>query len=255
MQYSIDIVLRIVVAVICAAVFGNGSVVAFNRIKPRWFEDYDEDQSGTEPGEPRKVLPPKLLEADNAGRQRLPSSPWKYAFTGYFAITGLYLAIRGGSLTYEISVLCVLFIVLEMAIADQMYRVVPDEFSIMLAISAAAFVEYHEKWWEPAAGAALGLGISLAVLLLGMLLFRTGSIGGADIKFFTCMGLVAGRTGIAIIYVLTTLFFAVYSAVIIASGRGSIKDRNPMIPSACAAVTVYFLFLFNTGDLILSSLF
>ena len=255
MQYSIDIVLRIVVAVICAAVFGNGSVVAFNRIKPRWFEDYDEDQSGTAPGEPRKVLPPKLLEADNAGRQRLPSSPWKYAFTGYFAITGLYLAIRGGSLTYEISVLCVLFIVLEMAIADQMYRVVPDEFSIMLAISAAAFVEYHEKWWEPAAGAALGLGISLAVLLLGMLLFRTGSIGGADIKFFTCMGLVAGRTGIAIIYVLTTLFFAVYSAVIIASGRGSIKDRNPMIPSACAAVTVYFLFLFNTGDLILSSLF
>lgn len=255
MQYSIDIVLRIVVAVICAAVFGNGSVVAFNRIKPRWFEDYDEDQSGTEPGEPRKVLPPKLLEADNAGRQRLPSSPWKYAFTGYFAITGLYLAIRGGSLTYEISVLCVLFIVLEMAIADQMYRVVPDEFSIMLAISAAAFVEYHEKWWEPAAGAALGLGISLAVLLLGMLLFRTGSIGGADIKFFTCMGLVAGRTGIAIIYVLTTLFFAVYSAVIIASGRGSIKDRNPMLPSACAAVTVYFLFLFNTGELILSSLF
>jgi Flp pilus assembly protein protease CpaA len=255
MQYSIDIVLRIVVAVICAAVFGNGSVVAFNRIKPRWFEDYDENQLGTGPGEPRKVIPPKLLEADNSGRQRLPSSPWKYAFTGYFAITGLYLAIRGGSFTYEISVLCVLFIVLEMAIADQMYRVVPDEFSIMLAISAAAFVDYHEKWWEPAAGAALGLGISLAVLLLGMLLFKTGSIGGADIKFFTCMGLVTGRTGIAIIYVLTTLLFAVHSSVIIASGKGTIKDRNPMLPSACVAITIYFLFLFNTGELILTNLF
>ncbi|MBQ9272880.1 MAG: hypothetical protein IJ227_04080, partial [Mogibacterium sp.] len=116
------------------------------------------------------------------------------------------------------------------------------------AISAAAFVEYHEKWWEPAAGAALGLGVSLAVLLLGMLLFRTGSLGGADIKFFTCMGLVTGRTGIAIIFVLTTLMFAVYSAVRIATGQGSIKDRNPMLPSACAAVTVYFLFLFNIGD-------
>ena len=252
MQYSIDLILRIAAAIVCAAVFGNGSVVAFNRIKPRWFEDYDEDQSGTEPGEPRKVLPPKLLEADNAGRQRLPSSPWKYAFTGYFAITGLYLAIRGGSLTYEISVLCVLFIVLEMAISDQMYRVVPDEFSIMLAISAAAFVEYHENWWEPAAGAALGLGISLVILLLGMLLFRTGSIGGADIKFFTCMGLVTGRTGIVIIYILTTLLFALYSAVMIAAKKSSIKDRNPMLPSACAAVTVYFLFLFNIGDLLLN---
>lgn len=255
MEYSAALIIRIIVAAVSAILFGNGSVVAFNRIKPRWFEDYDEEQAGDVPGEPRKVIPPKLLEADNSGRQRLPSSPWKYAFTGYFAITGLYLAVRGGSLRYEIAVLCVLFIVLEMAIADQMYRVVPDEFSIMLAISAAAFVEYHEKWWEPAAGAALGLGISLAVLLLGMLLFKTGSIGGADIKFFTSMGLVTGRTGIAIIYILTTLFFAIYSAVMIAAKRGSIKDRNPMLPSACAAVTVYFLFLWNTGDLLLLNLF
>ena len=247
MEYSAALITRIIIAAVLAILFGNGSVVAFNRIKPRWFEDYDEDQSGTEPGEPRRVLPPKLLEADNAGRQRIPSSPWKYAFTGYFAITGVYLAIRGGSLTYEISVLCVLFIVLEMAIADQLYRVVPDEFSIMLAISAAAFLQYHETWWEPAAGAALGLGISLAILLLGLLLFRTGSIGGADIKFFTCMGLVTGRTGVVIIFILTTLLFAVHSAVLIAAKKGSIKDRNPMLPSACAAVTIYFLFLIHTG--------
>lgn len=239
-----------------AVLFGNGSVVAFNRVDPMWFADWPEDDGEAHDGdaERRKTLPPKLIEADEAGRQRLPSSPWKYAFTGYFAITGLYLAIRGGSLFFEISVLCVLFIVLEMAISDQLYKVVPDQFSIMLAISAAAFVEYHEKWWEPAAGAALGLGISLAVLLLGMLLFRTGSMGGADIKFFTCMGLIAGRTGIVIIYILTTLFFAVYSALIIAARRGSIKDRNPMLPSACAAVTVYFLFLWSAGDFILINL-
>ena len=254
MEYSAALIVRIVTAAVLAVLFGNGSVVAFNRINPRWFEDYDENQAGTEPGEPRKVIPPKLLEADNAGRQRLPSSPWKYAFTGYFAITGVYLAIRGGSLSFEISVLCVLFIVLEMAISDQLYRVVPDQFSIMLAISAVAFIEYHDKWWEPAAGAALGLGISLAILLLGMLLFKTGSIGGADIKFFTCMGLVAGRTGIAVIFILTTLFFAVYSATLIATRRGSITDRNPMLPSACAAVTAYFLFFWNAGDLLLFNL-
>ena len=251
MQYSIDLVLRIVIAVICAVVFGNGSVVAFNRIKPQWFEDWDEDSINKDSGiEPRKILPIKLVEADADGRQRLPSSPWKYAFTGYFAITGLYLAIRGGGLFFEISVLCVLFIVLEMAISDQLYRVVPDEFSIMLAIAAAAFVEYHEKWWEPAAGAALGLGISVAVLLLGMLLFKTGSIGGADIKFFTCMGLITGRTGIVIIYILTTLLFAVHSAVLIATHRSTIKDRNPMLPAACAATTIYFLFLWNIGDML-----
>ena len=108
-----------------------------------------------------------------------------------------------------------------------------------------AFFNYHEEWWEPLAGAGLGLAISLAILGLGMLIFRTGSIGGADIKFFTCMGLIAGRQGIVIIYILTTLLFALLSVFRIASGRGSIKDSNPMMPPACAAVTVYFLFLWN----------
>ena len=247
MEYSAALIARIVTAAVLAILFGNGSVVAFNRIKPQWFEDWDETAAKDAP---RKILPIKLVEADADGRQRLPSSPWKYAFTGYFALTGLYLAVRGSGLLFEISVLCVLFIVLEMAISDQLYRVVPDEFSIMLAIAATAFVEYHEKWWEPAAGAALGFGISAAVLLLGMLLFKTGSIGGADIKFFTCMGLITGRTGIVLIYILTTLLFAVHSAVLIATKKSTIKDRNPMLPAACAAVTVYFLFLWNIGDML-----
>ena len=238
MEYSAALIARIVTAAVLAILFGNGSVVAFNRIKPQWFEDWDETAAKDAP---RKILPIKLVEADADGRQRLPSSPWKYAFTGYFALTGLYLAVRGSGLLFEISVLCVLFIVLEMAISDQLYRVVPD---------AAAFVEYHEKWWEPAAGAALGFGISAAVLLLGMLLFKTGSIGGADIKFFTCMGLITGRTGIVLIYILTTLLFAVHSAVLIATKKSTIKDRNPMLPAACAAVTVYFLFLWNIGDML-----
>ena len=196
------------------------------------------------------MLPPKLIEAEEAGRQRLPSSPWKYAFTGYFAICGIYLAVRGGSLAYEISVLCVFFIMLEMAIADQLYQVVPDQLSIALAVTAVAFIGYHDKWWEPAAGALLGLGITLVIFLLGQLLFRTGSIGGADIKFFAAIGLVSGRTGVAVIFILTTLLFAVYSVIRIASGRGSIKDRNPMLPSAAAAVTINFLFLWNLGELI-----
>ena len=252
MEYSAALIARIVTAAVLAILFGNGSVVAFNRIKPQWFEDWDEDSIKRDsPVEPRRVLPIKLVEADADGRQRLPSTPWKYVFTTYFGLTGLYLAIRGSGLFFEISVLCVLFIVLEMAVSDMLYRVVPDEFSIMLAIAATAFVEYHEKWWEPAAGAALGFGISAAVFLLGMLLFKTGSIGGADIKFFTCMGLITGRTGIVMIYILTTLFFAAHSAILIASHRSTISDRNPMLPAACAAVTIYFLFLWNAGDLLL----
>ncbi len=256
MAYSADIIIRILIAVALAVLFGNGSVVAFNNIRPKWFEDYDPDDPAKEiTGEPRRILPPKLVEADNEGRQRLPSTPWKYFFVGYFGITGIYLAVRGGSAVFEICVLCVLFVLVEMAISDQMYKVVPDQFSICLAVMSLGFLNYHENWWEPLGGAGIGLGISLAFYGLGYLLFRTGSIGGADIKFFTCMGLTAGRTGIAIIYVLTTLLFAVHSAALIATKKGSIRDRNPMLPSACAAVTIYFLFLFNTGDMLILNLF
>lgn len=255
MEFSVALLIRITVAVVLAVIFGNGSVVLFNRVPARWFEDYtEEDIAAGRFDEERKVLPPKLLEADSMGRQRLPSTPWKYAFTGYFAICGIYMAIRGSGLSFEIPTLCVLFIVLLMAISDQLYKVVPDQFCIMLAISAAAFVDFHEKWWEPAAGAALGLGISLTILLLGNILFGAGSIGGADIKFFGCIGLVTGRTGVVMIFILTTLLFAAYSAVLIAGRRSSIKDRNAMMPAACAATTVYFLFLWNIGDLLILEL-
>ena len=102
-----------------------------------------------------------------------------------------------------------------------------------------------------AAGALLGLGISFAILILGNLLFKTGSIGGADIKFFGCMGLITGRAGIVIIFILTTLLFAVYSADKNRDRAGSIKDKNAMLPAGLAAVTVYFLFLWNAfGKLI-----
>ena len=255
MESGAAVLIRIIVAACLAVIFGNGSVVLFNRTPARWFEDYDEEdiKAGRFDSE-RRVLPPKLLEADSMGRQRLPSTPWKYAFTGYFAICGIYMAIRGSGLSFEIAAMCVLFIVLLMAISDQLYKVVPDQFCIMLAPSALAFTGFHEKWWEPAAGAALGLGITLSILLIGTLLFGAGSIGGADIKFFACMGLVTGRTGIAIIFILTTLLFAAYSALLIAAGKGSIKDRNAMLPSAAAATTIYFLFLWNIGDLLVLEL-
>ena len=252
MSYNIDLIIRIAVAFIFAVVMGNGSVVAFNRMPAKWFEEYPEDAEIGSDAE--KELPEKLIEADAMGRQRLPSSPWKYAFVGYFAITGLYLAIRGSSLKYEIAVLCILFVVLEMAISDQLYQVAPDQFMWALVVIAISFTDYYDKWWEQSVGALIGFGISFAILILGNLLFKTGSIGGADIKFFGCMGLITGRSGVVIIFILTTIIFAIYSMIRIATGRGSIKDKNAMLPSGLAAVTVYFLFLWNIDNLLMFEL-
>lgn len=225
---------------------GNGSVVLFNHFPQKWFEDWDDSDRENR----SRTLPPRLVEADNCGRQRIPSTPWKYLFIGMFGICGVYLSVTT-SPKYEFAVLVVLFITLEMAIADRLYKTVPDQLQLLLAISAAGFIDYHDEWWEPFAGAGIGLAISLAIFGLGMLLFRTGSIGGADMKFYTCIGLVAGRSGVVIIFILTTLFFAVEAAIKIAAGRGSIKDSNAMLPAAFVATLTYLVFLYNYIDTIL----
>ena len=231
--------IKLLTAVILAVLLGNGSVVLFNRLPQAWFADWD------------KVIPPKLVEADEQGRQRIPSTPWKYAFTGLLGICGVYLSITAG-LQYEIAVLIAITIILEMAIADELYRIVPDQLQLALAACSVGFINYNDNWWEPLAGAGIGLAFSLAVYGLGAILFHSGSIGGADMKFYICIGFVTGRMGVAIIFVLTTLLFAVYSLVKIAAGRSSLKSSEAMLPSACAASIIYLVFLYNiTGELIL----
>lgn len=245
MTYTINIVIKIVIATAAAVIFGNGSVVAFNHIPQKWFEDWEPDVLETE----KRVLPAKLLEADNAGRQRIPSTPWKWVFTGLFLVSGAYLAMTGG-LQYEISVLCVLAVMLLMAIADELYRIVPDQLQILLAVMAIGFVSFNEKWWEPLAGAGVGLALGLAVWGLGLLIFKSDSLGGADIKFFAVMGLIAGRRGIIAVFVLTTLFFAVESVFKIATKKSTLNDHNAMMPAAFCAVWVYLLFLYNVMEII-----
>lgn len=245
MTYTINIVIKIVIATAAAVIFGNGSVVAFNHIPQKWFEDWEAGEMGTE----KRVLPAKLLEADNAGRQRLTSTPWKWLYTGLFLVTGVYLAMTSG-LQYEVATLCVLAVLLLMAISDALYRIVPDQLQILLAVMAIGFVSYNEKWWEPLAGAGLGLVIGLAVWGLGMLIYRNDGYGGADIKFLTVMGLVVGRRGILAVFILQTLFSAIESAFLIATKKSTSKDRIAMMPPAFIAVMVYLLFLYNIMEII-----
>ncbi len=245
MTYTINIVIKIVIATAAAVIFGNGSVVAFNHIPQKWFEDWEPGELDTE----KRVLPAKLLEADNAGRQRIPSTPWKWIFMGLFLAAGAYLAMTGG-LQYEVGTLCVLAVMLLMAIADELYKIVPDQLQILLAIMAIGFVSFNENWWEPLAGAGVGLALSLAVWGLGNLLFKSDSLGGADIKFYMVMGLIVGRRGILVIFVLTTLFFAVESVYKIATKKSTLHDQNAMMPAAFCAVMVYLLFLYNVMDII-----
>ena len=236
-----SLTIGIVIAIILAVVFGNGSVVWFNHMPANWFAEDTEEQT--------RALPAKLLEADNAGQQRLASSPFKYIFTALFVVVGVYLALTT-SVKFEIAVLFVIAILLEMAIADQKYKIVPNQLQLLLALTSIGFIGYNDEWWEPVAGAGIGLALGLAELGLGLLIFKKAAIGGADIKFFTCVGLVVGRRGVLAIFILTTLLFAIESAYMLATHRVKRTDGLALMPAATFATITYLLFFYSILDVI-----
>lgn len=240
MTYTVSLIVKIAFAALFAVILGNGCVVAFNHFPVKWFEDYAEDGS--------RILPDALLESIESGRQRITSTPWKYIFTALFAISGVFLATRE-SIQFELAALIVMAIVLEMAISDSLYMIVPDQLSILLAVSAIGFVAFYDRWWEPLAGAGVGALLALAVYGLGRLIYKKATIGGADMKFYVSMGLVAGRSGIVIIFVITTICTAVQAAYL-RIVQGQKPEARPMMPCAFAAVTIYMLFLWSVFDII-----
>ena len=104
-QYTIGIIIKVLVALATAIILGNGAVVLFNRIPVNWFADYKDDESE------ERVLPEKLLISIEEGRQRIPSTPWKYIFAGFFGISGVFLAVTD-VLSYQIGTAIVLAIAL-----------------------------------------------------------------------------------------------------------------------------------------------
>jgi leader peptidase (prepilin peptidase)/N-methyltransferase len=231
--YYIMMAVKIAAAVVMAVIFGNGAVVWFNRMPVRWFSD-------PETGE----LPKALADMGDGSRQRIASTPWKYIFTAFLGAVGIFLALRE-SAGFEIAAVIVIFIVLEMAVSDSLYMIVPDQLCILLAVSAVGFITFYDRWWEQLAGAGIGLGLGIAVYALGRLIYKTETIGGADIKFYAASGLIFGMRGVVCIFVLTTIILAVWSAAAVISHRKGPKDRTAMMPCALAAVTVYLVFLWN----------
>lgn len=243
-NYHFILAVKIAVVALLTILYGNGCVVFFNKIPLRWFcdkEDEDRDKVSNKDDNIGK-LPEKLIYADQAGRQRLPSTPWKYIFAAFFGITGVFLAVSY-DLPYLTATLTILAILLEMAVADAKYMVVPDQLAILLAAASIGLIGTHDLWWEPIAGAAAGLAAALAVWGIGRIIYKHDAIGGADLKFYIAIGLSAGREGIVIIFVLTTIITAVHSLYRLLRKNVCMKDSVPMLPYAFIATTIYFLFL------------
>ena len=218
-------------AVIAAVILGCGAVYCFNRMPAKWFCDYGQDPT------------PEMTDPYT---QRIKSWPWKVVFTIGFVIIGIMLV--RDDVRFAVPALCTIWLLLEMAIGDIKYQIVPDQLVVLTAITAVGYIPYYDDWKHCVFGMLIGLGLMGLEALIGKVLYRKETVGGGDIKLFGALGFVFGPYGILIVFVMATVLAAVHFLTL--TLRKIVKKGAylPMVPYITAAAAVYLVFLWGVPE-------
>jgi prepilin signal peptidase PulO-like enzyme (type II secretory pathway) len=224
-------------AVIAGVFLGNGAVYFFNKMPAKWLTDY-----GEEPSE----------ELRDPYTQRIKSWPWKYVLTGVFIVVDVYLVWQDWR--YAVPAAAALWLLLEIAISDKKYMIIPDQLTILLMVTGFGFLQFAGGWKSMAAGAALGFGLMGMAALLGRLFYGETVMGGGDIKLFAAIGFISGFYGMIIIFILTTVIGAGHACWLLARKKVKKKEFLPMAPYIAAASWIYMIFLSGRSELLIRTL-
>ncbi len=225
-KYTITII-TCAIAILVGILLGNSAVYVFNKIPGKWLCDY-----GKEPDE--ELLHPT--------RQRVRSTPWKYCFSCFFVMIAIKLGLANP--IYAVMALITCWLLLEMAIADLKYMIVPDQFIVLMMIAGVGFVPHHTE--GPMAGiwgAAIGFLIMLVIGVLGKIIYRTETLGGGDIKLFTALGLCLGSQGIMAVFVLSTFVTAFHLLYLTITKQVKPQEKRPLVPYIAVSATIYMVIL------------
>lgn len=228
MTATMVVLIKCLAAILLGIFEGNGAVYIFNRIPAEWLCDYGEKP---------------LEELLDRYSQRVKSTPWKYVFTMLFVVLNIKLVTEDWR--FGIAASISLWILLEIAIADKKYKIIPDQMVMLLAVSAMGFVTFHDGFKDCLLGGVCGFGIMFAVALIGKLASGRESLGGGDIKLFTALGLICGFTGILVVYALTALIAGGHMVILLAMKKVKKGDAVPMAPYIGIATGVYMVFLWG----------
>ena len=120
--------------------------------------------------------------------------------------------------------------------------IIPDQFVIMLAISALGFIPYQSGLMQPLLGALVGGGVMLMVGVLGGAAFKKEVLGFGDVKLFACLGLALGLTGTVVVLIGASLLSGIGAAIALASGRAKKDDAKPLGPYICG-MGIFYIFI------------
>ncbi|MCR5481745.1 MAG: A24 family peptidase [Clostridia bacterium] len=240
--------------ILAGVVLGCGAVFVFNRIPVSWLTDYD-GSSGE--GAIDRSCPPsedaekRNYDACDAGeesggdknsffyRARIKEYPWKWVFSATFAAAGIFLFERDWQ--YALPALVACFALLEIALADMKYMIIPDQFVLLIVLCGIGFIPYTDSLRGMLFGALAGGGFMLVVALLGRIIWRKEVMGFGDIKLFTALGFVCGFHSVIIILIGTSLCSCIGYALGILRGKIKKGDYCPLGPYIAAVSAVCIL--------------
>lgn len=174
----------------------------FNKFPAKWYCDYDE--------EPSEELLGKRVSFKGSG-----------ILISIVAAICLILCRLQFNKGYDILFAALGFsiiILFMITISDFKYTIIPDQFTVALAVIFLAVVVYDRirgynifssEWWQPIAGVAIGGGAMLLINALGVLIYKKEGMGFGDVKLFAAIGILTGFPG-----TIYTIFISLITASI-----------------------------------------
>lgn len=230
---------KILIAVLLAALGFSGGLLGctiLNKIPAPWLCDYDEEPSP-------ELLSGKRYDVKKNG-----------ALLGAFLGTALAAIVLTNGITVLLAfevIMC--FALALVAAADAKYTIIPDQFTVAVAVIAAVIAVadiltqqvFIKHWYDPLLGALAGGGCLIILDIFSTLVLKKEGFGFGDIKLLAAMGLMFGWKYIIALIIISSFLAAIHFLILIFAGNGKIEEGKylPMAPYLCmgGAVTIIAL--------------
>ena len=154
-------------------------------------------------------------------------------------------------LTAQMWCLVIIYVLLLLISAsDAKYTIIPDQFTIGVAVIAVVFaaVDYFTDknfitaWYTPLLGALVGGGVLMLFDLFSTLVFKKAGFGFGDVKLMAALGLMLGVKYSIVLLVMSSFVAAFHFLFLIFSGKAKKGIYLPMGPYICLG-TVFTVML------------
>lgn len=221
------IIIKTAASIVLGVIAGCGAVYIFNKMPAAWLCDY-----GEKPSE----------ELSDPYVQRIKGFPWRWVYSAGFAC--LLIRLTFFDVQFAAAAMFACWAMLMIGLADLKYMIIPDQFVIMLAVTAMGFIPFHGSLWQPVLGAAIGGGVMIIAAVLGGAAFKREAMGFGDVKLFASLGLALGVKGTVIVLIGASLCSGAVAALGLATKKYGKNDVKPLGPYICGWGAFYLFVIF-----------